>query len=301
MADEQQDKPEHGKLFFYSLVAAAFTGLIAFAGSQNGNTVTVAGLDVPILMLCAAIAMGINWLVFLPSYLAQTEHYYDLTGSLSFITVTLTTLVVTPDLDTRSMLLATLILLWTLRLGSFLFLRIKKDGADTRFDTIKPVFSRFFLTWTLQGLWVFVTSAAALAAITNGIREPLGILAWVGLAVWVAGMLIEMTADIQKRQFKANPDNKGRFITSGIWSWSRHPNYFGEITLWFGVALIALPVLSGWQFATLISPVFVTVLLTKISGVPLLEKKADKRWGDEAEYQAYKQRTSVLIPMPPKG
>jgi steroid 5-alpha reductase family enzyme len=114
------------------------------------------------------------------------------------------------------------------------------------------------------------------------------------------GFLFEAVADDQKRRFRANPANEGRFIASGLWAWSRHPNYFGEITLWFGIALVALPALSGWQYATLISPVFVYLLLTRISGIPLLEARAKKRWGDEPAFQAYRARTPVLFPRPPK-
>ena len=86
-----------------------------------------------------------------------------------------------------------------------------------------------------------------------------------------------------KNLFRKDPANKEAFITSGLWSWSRHPNYFGEITLWTGIAIMAIPVLSGWQWVCLISPVFVTLLLTKVSGIPLLEKKAREKWGDDPE------------------
>jgi steroid 5-alpha reductase family enzyme len=136
---------------------------------------------------------------------------------------------------------------------------------------------------------------------TSTERPPFGVLGWLGFALWLVGFLFEAVADDQKRRFRANPANEGRFITSGLWAWSRHPNYFGEITLWFGIALIALPALSGWQHATLISPVFVYLLLTRISGIPLLEARAKKRWGDEPAFREYKARTPVLFPRPPKS
>jgi steroid 5-alpha reductase family enzyme len=172
-------------------------------------------------------------------------------------------------------------------------------GKDTRFDAIKPSFIRFLNAWTLQGLWVSLTLAAALAAITTTIRKDLAVFALIGVLVWLAGFGIEATADYQKSRFRADPANQGTFIHSGLWAWSRHPNYFGEITLWIGVALIALPVLRGWQWVTLISPVFVFLLLTRVSGVPLLEKSADKKWGGQGDYEAYKRRTPVLVPLPP--
>jgi steroid 5-alpha reductase family enzyme len=148
-------------------------------------------------------------------------------------------------------------------------------------------------------LWVTLTLAAALAAITTTNRKGLGLCALVGTLVWVFGFAIEAAADAQKSRFRTDPENKGKFINTGLWSWSRHPNYFGEIVLWVGVAIIALPVLQGWQWVTLISPVFVALLLTRISGVPILERRADEKWGGQEDFEAYKERTPVLIPRPP--
>jgi steroid 5-alpha reductase family enzyme len=149
-------------------------------------------------------------------------------------------------------------------------------------------------------LWITLTAGAALAAISSTTRIPLDVWAAVGLAVWLVGFGIESFADAQKSRFRADPANKGRFIRTGLWSWSRHPNYFGEITLWTGVALIAYPALNGWQLVTLVSPLFVFLLITRISGVPILERQADERWGGQQEYEEYKSRTSVLVPLPPR-
>jgi len=234
-----------------------------------------------------------------PSFLARTEHYFDLTGSLTYLTLVIGVVVLTGASEPRTLLLAALVAIWALRLGSFLFLRVRKDGRDSRFDAIKVSFPRFLMAWTLQGLWVFLTLAAALAAMTSSASAPLGALAWTGLVLWLFGFLIEAVADAQKRTFKRDPANAGRFITTGLWAWSRHPNYFGEIVLWVGVALIAAEVLAGWQWLTMVSPVFVFVLLNYISGVPLLEAQARKRWGQDPEFQAYKARTPVLLPRPP--
>ncbi len=191
--------------------------------------------------------------------------------------------------------------LWAVRLGTFLYTRVKSVGADTRFDVMKYDFFWFLMTWTLQGLWVFLTSAAALAAVTAAGQEKFGVLGIAGLSIWIIGFVIEITADEQKRRFRneindqGHQVNRGTFIRSGLWKYSRHPNYFGEITLWIGVAVIALPVLSGWTFVTLVSPVFVYLLLSKISGIPMLEASANKRWGDNPEYQRYKKETPVLF------
>jgi steroid 5-alpha reductase family enzyme len=242
------------------------------------------------------LAFLIQWLAFIPAYLFQTEKFFDLTGSLTYISVTIIAVLLSPVVDARSLLLLALVVIWAARLGTFLFTRIRKAGKDSRFDEIKPNFMRFLNTWTLQGLWVTLTLAAALVAITTTTRQELGLFAWLGLLIWIFGFGFEVVADAQKSRFKANPDNKGKFIHTGLWARTRHPNYFGEIVLWIGIAVIALPVLRGWQWFALISPVFVAFLLTRVSGVPMLEKSADEKWGGQPDYEAYKASTPVLIP-----
>ena len=278
-------------------IAIVVGALISLAGSDGGDRVG----SLPLFALCGALAFAINWAAFIPAALKQTEHFYDLVGGITYISVTLVAVLLAGDLDLRSTLVAAMVMVWALRLSLFLFRRIAKAGKDDRFDQIKTKPLRFLMAWTLQGLWVLLTAAAALAVITGGAREPLGVVGIVGIAIWAAGMLIEIVADRQKSNFKANPDNAGRFINVGLWAWSRHPNYFGEIVLWIGMAIVAVPVLQGWQWATLISPVFVAFLLMKVSGVPLLEAKADKRWGGQDDYEQYKRRTPVLVPKPPAG
>jgi steroid 5-alpha reductase family enzyme len=268
---------------------------VAWAGSQGGAVV----LGVPVFALAVGVAFLIQWVAFIAAYVLQTERFYDLTGSITYISVTVMAVLLSPEVDGRSILLLTLVVVWATRLGTFLFLRIQKAGKDARFDDIKPSLVRFLNTWTLQGLWVTFTLAAALAAITTTTRKELGLFALIGFLVWVFGFSIEVAADAQKSRFRADPNNRGKFIHTGLWAWSRHPNYFGEIVLWIGVAIIALPVLRGWQWVTLVSPVFVALLITRISGVPILEKRADEKWGGQEDYEAYKERTPVLIPRPP--
>ncbi len=266
--------------------------LVAFAGSQGGSLV----FGIPVFALAVGLAFLIQWLAFIPAYLLQTEKFFDLTGSITYISVTIIAFFFSTGVDGRSILLLVLVVIWATRLGTFLFRRIKKAGKDDRFDELKPSFIRFLNVWTIQGLWVTFTMAAALVAITTTTRKELDLFAIIGFLVWVFGFTIEIIADSQKGRFSANPENKGKFIQTGLWSRSRHPNYFGEIMLWVGVAVIALPVLQGWQWVALISPVFVTLLITRVSGVPLLENKADKKWGGQEDYEAYKKRTPVLIP-----
>jgi steroid 5-alpha reductase family enzyme len=272
--------------------AILLAGAIAWAGSQNG--VMVEGI--PLFAGAAAFAFVVQWVVFVPSYMAQTEHYYDLTGSLTYLTLIIATLLFAGSFDARSIVLTLLVSVWALRLGSFLFLRIKRQGLDQRFDTITPSFTRFFMAWTLQGLWIFLTLSATLAAMTTNAPTQLGLAGFVGMALWAVGFAIEVVSDRQKRLFRQDPANAGRFITTGLWAWSRHPNYFGEIVLWLGIALIALPALAGWQYVTLISPLFVYLLLTRVSGIPPLESRAEERWGNDPEYRDYKARAPVLFP-----
>lgn len=274
--------------------ALAIIALIAAAGSQGSTE--FAGW--PVFAICGVLALGVQWLVFIPSFIKQTEHFFDLTGSLTYISIMLVGVALS-GADARGLLIALLVIVWATRLGSFLFRRVRDDGSDKRFNSIKPDFLRFLMTWTLQGAWVFVTAAAGLTAITSSASVPLGLFAALGAGLWLFGFVVEVVADQQKRAFKKDSQRETDFITSGLWAWSRHPNYFGEITLWCGIALIALPALSGWQYLTLISPVFVIVLLTRISGVPMLERRADKTWGADPVYQRYKESTPVLIPRPP--
>lgn len=265
---------------------------LAWAGSQGGAS----ALGVPVFGLAVGLAFLIQFLAFIPAWSQQTEKFYDLIGGFTYISVAGLAAWLAPTLDGRSLLLLLLVVVWAARLATFLFRRIHQAGKDGRFDDIKTSFVRFLLAWTMQGLWVAFTAAAALVAITTTTRKDLDAFALVGAAVWLAGFTIEAVADAQKRRFKGDQANRGRFIQTGLWARSRHPNYFGEIVLWVGVTIIALPVLHGWQWVALASPLFVTLLLTKVSGVPLLEQRADEKWGGQDDYEAYKARTPVLIP-----
>ncbi len=270
--------------------------LLTWAGSQGGASVA----GVPVFAVSAVWIFALQWLAFIPAYLRQTEKFYDLTGSLSYISVVVGALLLAGTPSFTAMLIAACVLAWALRLGSFLYMRILEDGSDGRFDTIKPSVVRFLLTWNLQGLWVLVTAGCALAVITSpltsgGSASEGSALLLLGFFLWLTGFAIEVVADRQKRIFRKR-HGSDKFIDSGLWARSRHPNYFGETLLWFGIALMALAELQGWQHLTLISPLFVYLLLTRISGVTLLERKSDKRWGETPDYQTYKANTPVFVP-----
>jgi steroid 5-alpha reductase family enzyme len=288
------DKSEQRAIISLPIIILIAAG-VAWAGSQGGYAI----FGIPIFTLCVALAFIIQWVAFIPAFIKQTEKFYDLVGSITFLSVTWIAVLLNPVVDARALLLLGIVSIWAIRLGTFLFRRVRAAGEDRRFRDVKPSFVRFLIYWTVQGLWVSLTLAAALAAITTMTRRDLGIFALVGFLLWILGFGIEVIADRQKSKFRADPQNAGKFINTGLWSWSRHPNYFGEILLWIGVAVITIPVLSGWQWLTLISPIFVAILLTRVSGIPILESLADEKWGGQAEYENYKGKTSLLIPKPP--
>ena len=253
--------------------------------------------QIPIIFSCAILAFIIQWIAFVPAFFLQTEHFYDLVGSITYISI-LTFLIFSVDnLDARGLILCSLIGIWTIRLGTFLYRRIREDGYDRRLIKLKSKATSFLVAWTTQGCWVFLTMIAAITAITSGTKIAMGATGFIGILIWLIGFYIETIADNQKRRFRDNPENSGKFIKSGLWEWSRHPNYFGE--LWTGIAIIALPALNSWQLAALISPIFVYLLLTKLSGIPMLERSALERWGENHEYQIYLANTPTLFPKRP--
>lgn len=273
-------------------VSLSIAALLALAGSQGSARLG----GVPLLVLVVAAVFVVQWAAFVPSWLLQSDRFFDATGSATYICASALALAVAPRLDATALLLGAVVMIWALRLGSFLLARAIRTGGDGRFEAILPSWPRLLGVWTLQGLWITVTAGAAWAAVTTPDRLATGPVLVIGLALWLLGFGIEVVADAQKRRFRADPANAGEFITTGLWSLSRHPNYLGEILLWIGVALMALPALHGWQLTTLVSPVFVTLLLLRVSGVPLVEARADARWGGRGDYEEYKARTPVLIP-----
>ena len=244
------------------------------------------------------LAFLIQWAAYIPAYVFQTEKFYDLTGSLTYLSVTWYALILTSgdfaNANVANTVIVLLISLWALRLGSFLFMRIHKDGEDKRFRTIKPSATQFFMTWTLQGLWVSLCSMCALTAISSDSGVVVNALFYFGLGIFVLGFSTEIVADNQKSKFRSFPENRDKFITTGLWAKSRHPNYFGEIILWAGIAIMSFSSLEGWQYLTLISPVFTYILLVYVSGVRMLEARADKKWGHDENYKKYKSNTPVL-------
>jgi steroid 5-alpha reductase family enzyme len=282
------------------VVLVASTIGIGFAWGAGGGSAPLAGW--PAVFVCAGLAFAVNWLAFVPAALFQSDRFYDTTGALTYLTVIAAACAASWPLDPRSAIVAVMVAVWTVRLGSFLFTRIHAaGGTDVRFAKIKVNPPRFLVAWTLQALWVIFTASAALVIITAPEPAPLDGFFWAGAALWVIGFAFEVIADEQKRRFRADPANHGTFITTGLWAWSQHPNYFGEITLWAGILVIAIPQLAGWNWLVVLSPLFVALLLTRVSGINLLDAIAKKRWGDDPAWQAYVARTPVLLPRPPRS
>lgn len=239
-------------------------------------------------------AVGFNLLLFIPAYLLQSDKLTDLSYALTFTVLA----IFGYNQSTRESIdtvLLTLVLIWAIRLGGFLFIRILKEGKDSRFDEMRKSWFSFIRFWFFQGLTVFIVLLPGLLFWRQ--HKESNHLLIAGVVIWTFGLLIEATADYQKYRFK----RKGykNWIDEGVWRASRHPNYLGEILVWVGFYITAFSGLSGldWLFASA-SPVYITFILLRFSGVPLLEKSADKKWGSDKSYQEYKKKVPVLIPAP---
>ena len=285
------------KEYSISLICILIASLVSIAAAQNGALYN----NYPISIISMALSFIIHWLVFIPSYFYKTEKFYDITGTVAYMSILITTAYLLSIIKNevvllRSILSIIFVMIWAIRLGAFLFTRVIKVGEDKRFEDAKKSFSKFLMFFNISALWVFLTIVNVLTMIINNSDSITDIFFIIGFSIAIIGLIIEVVADRQKRKFRMNISNKGEFIRSGLWSISRHPNYFGEILIWLGISFSTLPILSGWQFVTLISPIFVILLLTKVSGINLLEAAADDKWALDKNYQDYKEKTSVLIP-----
>ena len=269
-----------------------FFALLAFTLSFSVAYIT----EIKIVKDAVLLAFLIQWILFIPAYIFQTEKFYDLSGSLTYISVVLFSFYNNFDsnnINLGNLIISLMIIIWATRLGSFLFIRIKKAGEDIRFREIKKSPSRFFMTWTLQGMWVSLCSACALTGIANGIL--INSYFYIGVVIFTIGFITEIIADNQKTIFRKDPNNKDKFINSGLWKYSRHPNYLGEITLWLGISIISFSSLNEWELITLISPIFTYLLLVYVSGIRILEYNGNKKWGHLDSYKEYKDKTSRLL------
>jgi len=283
------------------MLACLVTGLTLAYGVLISPPTAVLGF--PLVALFFSGIFLVQWLGFGVAWTLKTERYYDLTGSLTYLVVVMLAWRLGQPASWGANLLFVAVAVWATRLGSFLFLRVIEVGEDQRFRHIKVSAPRFLMAWTLQGAWVAITVSAVLVALLpaqGAPAEPRGVFSTtvfaLGYIVAIAGLALEIAADQQKMRFRKNPENRGRFIHTGLWSRSRHPNYFGEILFWLGLAVAATPSMSGIQYAAWLSPLFVYFLLTRLSGIPTLAKRGQKLWGDDPAYQAYLATTPRLLP-----
>jgi steroid 5-alpha reductase family enzyme len=252
------------------------------------------------LLLSFLIALAVNAAFFAIAATRKTDVVTDLSYSLSFAVLA----IVIPFEGGREPLQLTaslLVLIWAARLGGYLFRRILKMKVDHRFDDMRDKPLRFARFWLLQAISVAVIMLPVSYLLGRNSAPGFGLWAVVGAAIWFIGLLIEAAADAQKSAFKAKNANRGRFITSGLWMYSRHPNYFGEMLVWWGLFVFAVPFLDGAAFAVVIGPVFITLLLLFVSGIPPLERSAEAKYGEDPAYREYKRRTSILVPLPPRS
>lgn len=278
------------------VVGVTITLLIVSAVATN--SVQIGGM--PGMAWCAVIIFGIQWMAWIPASILQSERFYDLIGGMTYLAVVAFSLWAgsqSDDPSTRELLISALVVIWSLRLSAFLFLRIHHAGKDGRFDQLKTSPIRFMVPWTLQALWVFLTLNVVLVINTqSGEAPPLGVWDGIGLALWVVGFSVEVLADSQKSDFNSKGENEGRWIDEGLWALSRHPNYFGEMLLWTGIAMFGISCFEGLEMAAWVSPVFVYLLLTKVSGIPIIDRRGLEKWGEDPEYLSYRERTPALIP-----
>ena len=280
-----------------AIAAGVFIFTKLYADAISFNSIELSGVNLVGHLL--VLIFVIQWIAYIPAFIFKTEKFYDLTGSLTYIAAisfALYSTNISQSLDLGSLIIGAAIIFWAVRLGSFLFMRVHKDKKDGRFDTIKTSFSQFFMTWTLQGMWVFICSSAALVAIANPAGVPINIVFMIGLALFILGFVVEIIADNQKSAFRSIPENKDVFIYEGLWARSRHPNYFGEITLWTGITVMGVSTFEGMNYLALFSQIFSYLLLNYVSGVRMLEYRGHKKWGHLDAYQDYKKSTPKLIP-----
>ena len=279
-----------------TFIILASTYILSYLTTNYLQTSTLEVFDISIVYYLWVWIFAIQIIVFIPSFIFRTEHYYDLTGGITYISTMVIALVLKNNyqsIDLISLLLGSMVIIWATRLSLFLFLRVKKSGEDVRFKKIKHSFSWFLMTFMLQGLWVFMCVFPALIVLSS-FNSGLNNYAIVGSAIWLFGFIFEIIADYQKSYF--NKFNKGKFISSGLWSMSRHPNYFGEFMLWLGITIASIGYIDNYKYIVFLAPIFVYLLLTRVSGVNLLEEIGDKRWSNNKDYKDYKKNTPIFFP-----
>lgn len=246
-------------------------------------------------------SFAINFLFFLIAFTFRTDKVTDLSYSLSFAVIApLLLFTAGPGYSLVQFLTMAAVFLWAFRLGSYLLIRIIVTKTDERFDDKRNNPANLIKFWVLQMVAVWVIMLPFSLSLTSRGGEYPEIFTLVGFLVYAIGFLIETISDFQKFFFKKKPENRGLWMERGLWKYSRHPNYFGEILVWWGLFIVVLPSLSSMAYLTVLGPLFITFLLLFVSGIPLLEKSANSKYGSDPQYINYKERTNLLIPGVPR-
>ncbi len=248
----------------------------------------------------ALLILGYMVVWYVISLIAKRMDVIDIAWGIGFLVVAISGIILRGTVDLRMSVVIGLVALWSIRLSYHLFRRVRSHGEDARYGAWRKQWGKhvairsFIQVFLLQGVLLGVISSSVSIIMANSTRS-LGWLDVIGVVVWIIGYAFEVLGDQQLRRFITSPQNAGKIMMSGLWKYTRHPNYFGELTMWWGIWLISLSVTNGlW---TILAPLTITFLLRYVSGVPLLEKK----YSGNPEWEAYKKRTSVLIPLPPRS
>ncbi len=236
---------------------------------------------------------------FVVAQLKRKNDLADIAWGLGFVLLSWASLLLSNEIYWRSLIVTLLVTVWGLRLAWHIYLRNRNKPEDFRYLEWRKQWGEWFLlrsylqVFMLQGLFLFMILLPVLFINHQPASAPTA-LDLLGLSVWILGFFFEVVGDWQLAQFRKNKANKGKIIQTGLWRFTRHPNYFGEVTLWWGIFLYAAAVPGG--FSTIVGPLTITLLILFVSGVPLLERK----YADRADFQDYKRRTSIFLPLPPK-
>lgn len=243
------------------------------------------------------IILIIQIVFFLGAALFKTDKVTDLSYGMTFVVLVWVFIFQNPSPSLFHILIAGMVTIWGIRLSGFLFLRIMKTKRDKRFDGVREHFLKFARFWLLQAVAIFIIMLPSILGLSKA-SSMLSFVSFLGLGFWIVGILIESIADWQKFVFKNKIENKDKWIDSGLWHYARHPNYFGEMTLWWGLYLFVLPTLGGIEYVSVVGPIFITCLLLFVSGIPPLEKIYSQKYKGDMEYQKYRNSTRLLIPLP---
>ncbi|MFC1700401.1 DUF1295 domain-containing protein [Patescibacteria group bacterium] len=246
------------------------------------------------------LSLGINTFFFLLASAFKTDKFTDFTYGFTFIVVMLTLLFKSGTFYLYQILVTLMVVFWGLRLATYLLVRILRIKKDSRFDNKRENFLKFLQFWFFQAVSIWIILLPSIFLLSKKIDSSIDLVMLLGIGFWAAGLLIETISDWQKYNFRNDLENKNKWIQTGLWKYSRHPNYFGEMLVWWGIFIFAIPFMEGISFLNILSPIYITFILLFVSGIPLLEKSYDSKFGSDKKYQEYKRKTSILIPLPKK-